>query len=171
MSLNFSRAPWRTPFSQCACGEIGACVNPLSSCNCDGTPDPAARLDWGVVVDRRQLPVVGIVSGGTALPGARASVRVGALRCGPQQFGWWLVLFIFDVIGIIMCGHEVVDWRWMYFIVAICRHKSENPVQFINGPHSAHRLRAQLSIGSFSKAAHWIHISATGFKAKTAVNW
>jgi hypothetical protein len=88
-------------FLQCACGEIGACVNSFSSCNCDGTPDQATRIDWGIVVDRRKLPVVGIVSRGTELPGARANVRVGALRCGPQQFGWWFVLLL----------HFACEWR------------------------------------------------------------
>ncbi|CAD5119519.1 DgyrCDS8121 [Dimorphilus gyrociliatus] len=65
----------------CTCGEIGACKNEQSACNCDGS---GKGQDWSRIIERNKLPIKEIVLGG--IQSSYAKYFVGPLKCSSVQF-------------------------------------------------------------------------------------
>ncbi|XP_064643492.1 uncharacterized protein LOC135497618 [Lineus longissimus] len=69
---------------KCVCGELSACRDPSSHCNCDGTQDGSAE-DAGFLTKKKFLPVTEVWSGGIK-NGKSTYWKVGPLKCGPKPF-------------------------------------------------------------------------------------
>ncbi|XP_076437197.1 uncharacterized protein LOC143276534 [Babylonia areolata] len=66
----------------CPCGLTNSCSKPKVNCNCD-VEEGGMRRDFGLIVDKSQLPVLSVRS----TSGANYAFTLGPLQCSDKQFG------------------------------------------------------------------------------------
>ncbi|PVD36122.1 hypothetical protein C0Q70_03095 [Pomacea canaliculata] len=70
--------------NSCACGATTTCDDTSLSCNCDAG-GPIWRQDFGDIINKEDLPVVGVVA--NVEVGREGEFTISTIRCAAKQFG------------------------------------------------------------------------------------